>query len=99
EERHHRRDEVGIGHLPGATVVAAVALLHLLDDDDVVVLGHDDDERWRRETRQPRRQAAAATSPARLPLQTASVSSNDGLTSSGSVRRANSTAIAGGKPL
>src|SRR3546814_11365274 len=34
EEGHHRGDEVGIGDLPSAAVVAAMRLLdHLLDDD------------------------------------------------------------------
>src|SRR3546814_17839641 len=35
EERHHRGHEVGVGHLPGAAVMAGGAyLLDLLDDDD-----------------------------------------------------------------
>jgi len=38
EEGHHRGDEVGIGHLPRTTVVAAADhLLDLLDDDRRVV--------------------------------------------------------------
>ncbi len=37
EEGHHRRHEVGIGHFPGAAVMAAMAaLLYALDDDGVV---------------------------------------------------------------
>src|ERR1019366_1581818 len=36
EERHHRRHEVGIGHLPGTTVTAAAAFafFEFPDDDD-----------------------------------------------------------------
>ena len=36
EERHHRGDEVRVGDLPGAAVMAGVAAL-LLDDDDGVL--------------------------------------------------------------
>ena len=38
EEGHHRGDEVGVGHLPGAAVVAVPVALLLLDDDDRSVL-------------------------------------------------------------
>ena len=40
KERHHRGDEVGIGDLPGATMVAAVA--NALDplDDERLLSGH-----------------------------------------------------------
>ena len=39
EEGHHRRHEVGIGNLPGATVVAMRSLLDPLDDDRLGFLG------------------------------------------------------------
>ena len=32
KERHHRRDEVGIGHLPGAAMMTALNNLLALDD-------------------------------------------------------------------
>ena len=59
----------------------------LPDDDDRRVLGRH------------RLAYAAAAMSARCPLQACSVSVNVGRTSSGKVRRANSTAIAGGNPL
>jgi hypothetical protein len=30
EQGHHRRNEIGIGHFPGAPMVAAVSFLHNL---------------------------------------------------------------------
>ncbi len=33
KQRHHRRNKIGVGNLPGAAVMAAVAAF-LLDDDD-----------------------------------------------------------------
>ena len=43
EERHHRRHEVGIGHLPGAAVMAVPAFLALLDDDRLTLVRHGSD--------------------------------------------------------
>jgi len=38
EEGHHGGHEVGIGHLPGAAVVAPAALDHLLDDNGLFLV-------------------------------------------------------------
>ena len=38
EERHHRRHEVGVRHLPGTAVMAALHDLELLDDDRAAAL-------------------------------------------------------------
>jgi hypothetical protein len=40
EERHHRGHEVGIGHLPGAAMVAAAGHDDALDDDGPLGLCH-----------------------------------------------------------
>src|SRR5206468_3712386 len=41
EQRHHRRDEVGVGDLPGAAVVGGVAgLFDSPDDDRLGVVRH-----------------------------------------------------------
>src|SRR6185436_3935499 len=84
EERHHRGHEVGVRDFPGAAMVSAVPLFLLPDDDDGRVAGL---------------HAAFGAAAACVARQARSVSSNVGRTSLGSVRRANSTAIAGGRPL
>src|SRR4051812_48086828 len=83
EERHHRRHEVGVGHLPGAAVMAVGRRLPALDDD----------------RRTDRAHAASACASAAGARQYCSVSENDGRSSAGMERRANSTAIAGASPL
>ena len=100
EEGHHRGHEVGIRHLPRAAMVAAVpALLDLLDDDDRRIL-HDRCSALRRPLPALAQAAAAFCAACWFDfLQYFSVSSKVGRTSPGSTRRANSTAITGGKPL
>ena len=96
EERHHRGHEVGERHLPRAAVVAGVAALLLLDDDDVLrcrscpVTACAPCRPYGRDRR--RLATARRGTPFRF-LRTI------GRTSSGSTRRANSTAMAGGMPL
>src|SRR5208337_341575 len=90
---HHGRDKVGVGDLPGAAVMAAVAALFLQDDDgtrfihDVCTLS------------KAQADAADAAAAAPPPRQAFSSSWKEGRTWPGIARRAVSTAMMGALPF
>ena len=98
EERHHGGDEIGIGYLPRATVMAAVAAFFLDDDDGVGWMLF--------RTAGPtasapllRRAAGGLAASCPPPRQACSTSLNDGRTCPGTTRRPISTAMMGATPL